>query len=202
MGGETNASVYARGSPRGCLSSVSLSGEFCWERASKCNDVTQSLIIFSAAKQNMQCGKSRSEKVRQRAGTFISADLMGRVSQCMSHRQRDHFSARTVYHQCLSVWLILCAASVHFSRCRHDRDLQLLELITETSPRRGTPPGSRKHCGAQVRLARQPLVLVRSHQNAATCFSRLFIYPRNAKKIIPGRVKIKKGTLSFAFICP
>lgn len=138
--------------------------------------------------------------MRQRAGTFIWADLMGRVSQCMSHRQRDHFPARTVYHQCLSVWLIHCAASVHFSRCRHDRDLQLLETLPS---RRG---GARlqvagKRFAAQVRLARQPLVFGPKSPKR-TCFSRLFIYPGNAKKIIPGRVKIKKGTLSFAFICP
>lgn len=57
-------SVYARGSPRGCLSSVSasLSGKLCWERANKRDDVTQSLVISSAAKQNMRGGNQGGRK--------------------------------------------------------------------------------------------------------------------------------------------
>ena len=57
-GGGICMPVYARGSQRGCLSpvSVSLSGKFCCEWTTKCNNVTQSLIISSTGKQNMRCG--------------------------------------------------------------------------------------------------------------------------------------------------
>lgn len=74
-------------------------------------------------------------------GVFISPDLMGRVSLCMSQTQPDYFfgkCARTrarTCHQKLSMGLIHCAPSMHFvfPRCCHDQDLQPLKLISQTS---------------------------------------------------------------------
>lgn len=72
--------------------SVTFSGKCCWELMQKCDT---SPIIPSTAKQNIQFGsRGASKKLRARQEMkpkrmFISPNLMGRVSLCMSQTQHN-----------------------------------------------------------------------------------------------------------------
>lgn len=165
--GRISAPVYARGSLRGCFSSVALIFFFLffssglkfveneWPNMTTWHKVS----LFA---QNLRCS-NQGEKVRRwKRGNervemkewwmFISSDLMGRVSLCMSHTQPEcrvlfllnalthihthtHVHSHTYIHQCLGVWLIHRAASMRFvfPRCCHDQDLLPLKLIMQMS---------------------------------------------------------------------
>lgn len=82
--------------------------------------------------------QSRSEETRQSnrgnemGGMFISPELMGRVSLCMSQMPPDYFFwMHTCTHPVciISTWLIHRAASMDLviPRCCHDQDLRLLK---------------------------------------------------------------------------
>lgn len=82
--GEISMPVYARGSLRGCLSSVSVSlcGKFCCKWMTKCDNVTQSLIISSTNAQNMRCGNQGARKWdRQRQRKWKNRNKRG---ECLS----------------------------------------------------------------------------------------------------------------------
>lgn len=64
-------------------------------------------------------------------GQGISVHESGAARLLFGGCAHTHTHTSRIYHQCLSMWLIHCAASVHFvvPRCCHDQDLQLLKLI-------------------------------------------------------------------------
>lgn len=146
-GGEIYAPVYARGSLRGSLSRSLLSlCIFVWQILLWMNDQMQrrdakSHGVYKTRGVAIEGWESETEQKRKwnvylfrlnGEGISVHESYAVRVQSTHAH---THTRARThVYSQCLSMWLIHCAASMHFLflRCCNG-DLQPLKLIMQMS---------------------------------------------------------------------
>lgn len=85
--------------------------------------------------------RDRGKEEMKEWGMFISPDLMGWVSLCMSHAQHEWSeSCDECTHTVCTISVSVCSwfsvqrqCAVSSQRCCHDRDLRLLKLIMQMS---------------------------------------------------------------------